>query len=387
MSQADRARCPGKICLKRRRPDASDRTVLVTGATSLLGRLVVMELLVRGCRVFALLRPSSSFTESTLCSSIRGLDELPLEGLCVLRGDVWEPDLGLGADILSRLSDVTEIVHLARPRASEEPLLGARAKGVDGVIELARRLGGVRRLVALSSTDVIGDYQGRFYENWLDIGQTLSTQRARDTLEAERRARQGAAYVPICIVRHAILVGHSCTGQMECDAGFSRIFAWADAVSRMPSFARPPVPASGQRFVSVSPVDYVAEAVVEILFKDAVEHAETFCLADPDPLTLAELFELVLNRAGGPAPGLRLSVDGKGAVGQGVQLVARVGAFFNGALGRGAGSWAFLLQRGEHDLSNALRVLEATEVSCPRLPTYFDALYEDYRRRRGRLQS
>lgn len=387
MNQADRARCPREIRRKRWRSDASDRTVLVTGATSLLGRLVVFELLARGCRVFALLRPSSSFTEPTLCSSIRGLDDLPCDGLSVLRGDVWEPDLGLGADILSRLSDVTEIVHLARPRASEEPLLGARAKGVDGVIELARRLGGVHRLVVLSSTELSGDYRGRFYEDWLDVGQTLSTQRARDTLEAERRARQGASFVPICIVRHAILVGHSCTGQMECDSGFSRIFAWGDALSRMPSFVHPPGPASGQRFVSVSPVDFVAEAIVEILFNDTVERAETFCLADPDPLTLAELFDLVLDRAGGPAAGLRLSVDGKGAVGRGVQLVARVGAVLNGALGRGAGPWAFLLLRGEHDLSNTLRILESTEVSCPRLPTYFDALYEDYRRRRGRLQS
>jgi thioester reductase-like protein len=364
-----------------------DRTVLVTGATSLLGRLVVAELLARECRVLALIRPSSSFTESTLCSSLRGLDEIPQVGLSFLRGDVWEPDLGLGSDISSRLKDVTEIVHLARPRVSEEPLLGARAKGIDGVMDLARRLGGVRRLIMLSSTDVSGDYQGRFYEDWLDIGQTLSTQRARDTLEAERRARQGAAYLPIHVVRHAILVGHSCTGQMECDAGFSRIFAWADAVRRMPSFIHPLAPAAGERFVPVSPVDFVAAAIVEILLSDRVEQAETFCLADPEPLTLAELFDLVLDRAGGPAAGLRLAVDGRGAVGRGVQLFARVGAALNGALGRGAGPWAFLLQRGEHDLSNALRVLAGTDVSCPRLPTYFDALYEDYRRRHGRLQS
>jgi hypothetical protein len=174
---------------------------------------------------------------------------------------------------------------------------------------------------------------------------------------------------------------------MECDAGFSRIFAWADAMARMPSFVRPPGPASGDRFVSVSPVDFVAEAIIEILFSDRVAGAETFCLADPDPLTLAELFDLVLDRAGGPSAGLRLNVDGRGAVGRGVQLVARVGAALNGALGRGAGPWAYVLQRGEHDLSNALRVLESTDVSCPRLPTYFDALYEDYRRRQGRLQS
>ena len=54
-------------------PDRSDRTVLVTGATSLLGRLVVAELLWQGARVFALLRPSSAYTVETLATSIAGV--------------------------------------------------------------------------------------------------------------------------------------------------------------------------------------------------------------------------------------------------------------------------------------------------------------------------
>jgi len=386
MTQPTSARCAETRCLEKDRQVEGDHTVFVTGATSLLGRLVVRELLARGCRVVALLRTSSPFTETTIAASLEGGGGVPWERLSVLRGDVWEPDLGLGPSIPSMLAEVGTILHLARPRASEEPLLGARAKGVDGVIELARRHGSIRRLVVLSTTDVTGDYKGRFYEDWLDIGQKLSTQLARDTIEAERRARQGASYVPIRVVRHAQLVGHSCTGLFECDAGFSRVFPWGELAARLPSFVHPPAPAEGHRFVTISPVDYVAEGLVEIALSSELGESMTFCLADPASPTLAELFELVLDRVGGPSPGLRFPVEGKGAVGLGVNLVARLGASVTGALGKGSGSWGFLLQRGEHDVSNAQRVLEPAGITCPRLPTYFDALYEDYRRRRGRLQ-
>ena len=230
-------------------PDVRNRMVLVTGATSLLGRLVTAELLNRGCSVLALLRPSSPYDEASLATSFVEAAECNWKRLTVTHGDVWEPDLGLGSDVLTKLGDITEIIHLARPRATEEPLLGARVKGLDGVIDVARRLGGIRRLVVLSSTDVVGDYIGRFYEDWLDVAQTLSTQKAREVLETEARAREAASYLPLCVVRHSLLVGHSKTGQIECSAGFDRLFALGRYVSKLPSFIRIPGPAAGKRFI------------------------------------------------------------------------------------------------------------------------------------------
>ena len=173
---------------------------------------------------------------------------------------------------------------------------------------------------------------------------------------------------------------------MECEGGFSRVFAWGRQAARLPSFLRPLAPAAGQRFVTVTPVDYAAEGIVEIAFSDDVGDAETFCLAEPEPMTLAELYELVLSRVGGPEPGLKLPVEGRGPVGRSVELFAQVGASVTGALGRSKGPWTFLLQRGDHDTANAQRILSKVGVTCPRLATYFDALYEDYRRRQRRLK-
>jgi nucleoside-diphosphate-sugar epimerase len=367
------------------REDRSDRVVLVTGASSLLGRIAIGELLARGCRVIALLRHGSPHTVDSLSSSVAGLEGLvPRSRLELLRGDVLEPDLGLEADGLARAQGATEVLHLARPRAGEEVTPGALAKAVDNVVDVSRRLPALRRLVVLSSTDLMGTYIGRFYEDWLDVGQVLPDQRSRDVLEAEVQARKAADYLPVCVVRHALLVGHTRTGQMECDAGFGRVLAWGFRAAHLPSFVRLPAPAPGRRFVVVSPVDFLAEGLAEITFAGDVAPAETFCVADPDPPTLAELYETVLDRAGGPAIGLRIPVEGKGPIGLSIEALAQAGESLTRAFGADPGFLPALLRRGDHDTSNARRVLARAGVVCPRLATYLDVLYQDFLRRHGR---
>jgi nucleoside-diphosphate-sugar epimerase len=320
----------------------------------------------------------------TLASSLRGAVDVPWENVFLLRGDMREPDLGLGSDIPSRLREVTEIIHLARPRAGEVAAEESLVQGVDGVIELARRLPRLRRLVVLSSTEVVGDYRGRFYEDWLDVGQNLPAGRPQTLLEVEQRAREAADYLPLVVARHAVMVGHSQTGQMECDGTMAQLLAWAYRIRRLPGFVHVPIPAPGARFFSITPVDFLAAGMAELALNGGVEGGETFCLADPHSPSLAELFELLLDRVGAPAPGMRLAVEPRGPVGLTVATAARVGRWVRQATGREGGPWTYLLQRGEHDVTNAQRVLTAAGIACPRLPTYFDALYEDYCRRRER---
>jgi len=360
-----------------------DATVLVTGSTSQLGRLVVAELLGRGYQVRALVRRSRD-TEGGRALSEEQADALADGRLQLYVGDVLEPDLGLGRTELAELGDVTEIIHLARPRVGEEAPPGALVRGLDGVVGLARRIGRgrrFRRLLVLSTTAVAGEYHGRFYEDWLEVGQSFSTEEGRSALELEIRARESAARVPVVVSRHALLVGHSTTGASECDAGLGRLFAMGPTLRRLPAWAPVPGAAEGPRFVTVSPVDYVAAGIVVLACAEGIEPGEqgaTFCLADGTPPTLGELTDLLLDRVGGPEPLIRLPVDGKGPLGMAVEAAVRAGTALSKAVGRGPGPMAALLQRGEHDVQNAERVLEPFGVACPRLATYLDALYTDY---------
>lgn len=356
-------------------------TVLVTGATSQLGRLVVAAALRHGSAVKALCRvPSSSGVAALREEAAAALAE---GRLALLPGDLREPDLGLSAADLASLEDVTEAIHLGRPRADEVAPPGALVDGLAALTTAVRRVrkGGLRRLVVLSTTDASGDYVGRFYEDWLEVGQSYSRPADRAALELERAARSAAATLPIVVARHALLVGHSATGRIECDAGLSRLLALGPAIGRLPSWLPLPGAAEGPRYLTVSPIDYVAEALVLLALTERLSPegpAPTFCLADPTPPTLSELSDLLLDRVGGPEPAFRLPVDGRGALGRALSRAVRAAAFLDRRGTSAAAALAHQLRRVEYDTWNAVSALEPLGLTCPRLPTYFDALYGGY---------
>jgi len=353
--------------------------VLVTGASSQLGQLVIKELCSAGYAVVALTRNREG--EERLeglryeLSSRMGQRGRRLESL---RGDILEPDLGLGSAKLAELAQITEIMHLARPRCRKGGGAGELVRGFDAVMGATRKASSLRRAVVLTSTDITGDYPGLFYEDWLDVGQHIERDSARAAFELELRCRDASAKLPVVLARRALLVGHSHTGAIDCDAGLGRLILLGQKLARLPSWARPPIPADGDRFLLVSPVDFLARALVEVLRSPLAKSGDTFCLADPEPPTIAELFELVLARSGAPEPGLRVPIDGKGALGLGVGIAARTVGRAASALRVGSGLSSFFELRGAHDTGNATRLLGPTGITCPRLGTYLDALISDY---------
>jgi hypothetical protein len=233
----------------------------------------------------------------------------------------------------------------------------------------------------------MGDYPGRFYEDWLDVGQRLRTEAAEAAMELETRARTAARHLPVVVVRHALLVGERRTGHIECGAGLAKLFAAGPLLGWLPTFVPIPGLAEGPRFVNVSPVDYVAEGIVEIAASDLVRpgnEGATYCLADARPPTLAELWDLLLDRVGAGEAWLRIPVDGRGPLGRTLHVAGRLGTTVARLFDRTGGLPSALSQRGEHDVRNAVGLLEPVHIACPRLETYLDALYSDYLARRKR---
>ena len=122
-------------------------TVLVTGANGFLGRHLVAELLGRGYRVRALLRPEIDGAGTALPA----LRTLPVE--------CWEGDICQPTTVAGAADGCGAIIHaaaLARVNPARDPAVWAvNHAGTETVLHLARRAG-VSRFVYVGTANVFG---------------------------------------------------------------------------------------------------------------------------------------------------------------------------------------------------------------------------------------
>lgn len=121
-------------------------TVLVTGANGFLGRHLVAELLGRGYRVRALLRPGTGAV-----GALPPLRTLPVE--------CWEGDICRPATVAGAADGCGAIIHaaaLAQVNPARDPAVWAvNYAGTETVLRLARQAG-IKRFVYVGTANVCG---------------------------------------------------------------------------------------------------------------------------------------------------------------------------------------------------------------------------------------
>ncbi|MGX7825289.1 SDR family oxidoreductase [Actinokineospora sp. 24-640] len=268
-------------------------TYLVTGATGLIGRHFVRELLERPDtdRVWLLVR------ERSLDRLARVAVDWPADRIRPVTGDVSQPDLGLSAEDRAAMRGVDHMVHLAAlydVTADDETSITANVDGTRHVIDLAADLG-AGCLHHVSSVAVAGDYRGRFTEDMFDSGQRLVTAYHRTKFESERLVRAQRA-VPWRVYRPAIVVGHSRTGEMDKVDGPYYFFP---ALSRLDGLAGVPVVFPDIGDTNIVPVDYVAKAMAHLVPSPGLD-GRTFHLVSPRPQSAREVYDAFARAAGAP---------------------------------------------------------------------------------------
>src|SRR2546429_5836673 len=161
-------------------------TYLVTGATGLIGRHFLQELLPLADTgtVYLLVREQSQERLARIAGSWPNPEKIK-----TVVGDVSQPHLGIADGQLPKKID--HIVHLAALydlTADDETSTTANVDGTRHVIELAAAIG-AGCLHHISSVAVAGDYRGRFTEEMFDAGQRLPTPYHRTKFESERLVR------------------------------------------------------------------------------------------------------------------------------------------------------------------------------------------------------
>jgi thioester reductase-like protein/NADP-dependent 3-hydroxy acid dehydrogenase YdfG len=265
---------------------------VVTGGTGFIGRRVVARLLDTrpDAEVWILVRRSS-------LGRFERLVDTWGERAKPLVGELTEPSLGLTDEALVELGSVDHVVHCAAIydiTAGEAEQRAANVEGTQAVIELARKLDAT--LHHVSSIAVAGDFDGEYTEDDFDIGQQLPTPYHQTKFEAELlvRSTSGLRYR---IYRPAVVVGDSRTGEMDKVDGPYYFFGMLAKLAVLPRLTPMMLPDTGR--TNIVPVDYVANALVELLHADGRD-GQTFHLTSPKTIGLRGIYRGVAPAAGLP---------------------------------------------------------------------------------------
>ena len=272
---------------------------LVTGFPGFIGRRLVARLIAGDPeeRIVALVEERMLEPARQAAAGIDG------ERIEVLAGDIGERRLGLSDPDHERLrSEVRRVYHLAAIYDLAVPLTVAQRVNVDGtgnVLELCAEAESLERLAYVSTAYVAGARTGIVYEHELVMGQEFKNHYESTKFQAEAWVREYMDRVPTTILRPAIVVGDSRTGETQKFDGpyfILRTIAEAERSGQpVVQFGRADAP------FNVVPVDFVVEAIVATA-TDPAAAGETLHLVDPEPLTASELTTALSREYAGREP-------------------------------------------------------------------------------------
>ncbi len=339
-------------------------TILLTGGSGFLGREIIPRLVRMGRTeaIYLLMRGEDDAEVSRrfhqLVDSLRRRwPDLEYSCLHAIRGDVALPGLGLGrADSRALAGSVTRIVHAAALTNLNATLAEARRANLGGAREILQLAAWCPRLVSISwisTAFVAGNRAGRIMEEELQNNQGFRNAYEQSKYEAELMVRSAAARLPVTVFRPSIIVGDSRDGY-TCN--FASIY-WPLRLVARGVLRR--VPGDPQTLLDLVPVNYVADAIVELMQnEDAVGRCYHLVAGQSGAITARELLEHAIRRFDRGGKPLRFEPP---------------------CPGKGFGLHAFFtyLQGCKVFVDSAARAaLRPIGLRCPRVRDYLDNLFD-----------
>jgi thioester reductase-like protein len=344
-------------------------TSLLTGFPGFIGRRLTSHLLEadKRAKVVALVEPRMLDVATAAAAEI---DAARIE---IVPGDIAERRLGLDGATWDRLTaDVRRVYHLAAIYDLAVPKEIAQRVNVDGtgnVLELCLAAKKLERHVYISTAYVAGWRSGVVYEHELVLGQTFKNHYESTKFQAEVWVRQTADRVPTTILRPAIVVGDSQTGETQ---KFDGPYYLLRAIAQAARQGRPPIQIGRSKSTfNVVPVDYVVRAIAAA-GADPATAGETLHLVDPDPVTTRQLVELLSAQYSGRAPRGKLPP----ALAQNALRFAPVRKLFSDTP---AQSIAYLNHPVTFDTRRAVDLLAPHGLTPPAFSSYVEPMVEFFR--------
>ena len=275
---------------------AFTETVFLTGFPGFIGERLVERLAQGDTQFYLLVQPPLIERASAEIERISTATGTPLENFALVEGDVTRPDLGIEEEDLDAIrKETTSVFHLAAAydlAVAKETAFRVNLDGTKNVNEYCRSLPNLRRYNYISTCYVAGKRKGRILENELvhDAGFRNFYEETKYLAEAE--VEKMKADIPVTIFRPSVVVGDSTTGET---VKYDGIYYLIHYLRKAPGLLRFINVGNRDVRLNLVPVDFVVDAIAT-LSTDEAATGKTIAVADPDPLTTAELFDVIAEK-------------------------------------------------------------------------------------------
>ena len=349
-----------------------DEVTLVTGFPNFRARKMVEYIASVESRTLLYLVVRQQM-EKEANAALARLPQALRERIVIIEGDAAAMDLGLsGAEYRTLGAEVDRVHHLAqvtfegvRREITEATNIGAMRE----VIELGRCCKNMRSIVVHSTALVSGNREGLVLEDDLAAGQTFRSHVEETLARAERLARGALPGLLLIVIRPTWVVGDSATGEIErFDGPYLLVLLLVTSPQDLPV----PLPARGDALLHLVPIDYVVRAA-HFIGRHPKAIGRTFHLADPRPLTVRRVFELVAASGGKRLPGGFIPTRVTKA------LLSAPGL---GLLAKSPRAFVEMLATPvRYDTRNSDEILRESSIRCPPFESYVDTLVAHVRDR------
>ena len=349
--------------------------ILFTGVPGFIGTRLARKLLeVKDRRLVCLVEPRPAMLEKAraFAAEFSGATNGGDARVELVTADISKPRFGLDGDTFDRLrAECSEVWHLAalyNLAAPKRLSYDVNVEGTRHVLGFCEGVTGFRKLVYFSTIVVSGDRPGTILERELECGQRFRNWYEETKYLAEVEVRRRADAVPSVVIRPAVVIGDSRSGEIDkYDGPYYVISALArlerekklGLVGRMMGAGHAPA------LFHLIPVDYLLGATLAIAAAPG-SIGKAFHVIDPGELTVSDARTLILDRFGVPEFPLRLSASV-------VRALMRVPGLEKLA-GVPRQIFDYMDLENRYDFANTQAVTAAAGVQCPQLPRYLDTL-------------
>lgn len=261
----------------------ANRSILVTGASGLLGRNVLQRLLTDDARLHAIVLVRDAARWARVAGPSERIDRIT-----VVEGDLRSPGLGLTSEARALVRRrVTAVVHLAADTSFSNPLAAARAVNTSGtahLLALANECESSVRFAYVSTAFVAGRRTGIIAERLASPVNGWVNAYEQSKHEAEQLVcRESADWV---ILRPSTVV---CDDR---DGTVSQVNAVHRALRLYRAGLVAMMPGLDTSTLDVVTTDYVGSAIARLALRDDAAGTVVHLCADEGALPLGELLDL-----------------------------------------------------------------------------------------------